>query len=236
MFRFLILFFYLVLVILAQNKELVLEAYKKLSQTFSYVDSNGNQVSVRQISYRCKGNHCTLFADGKEIPPEWVLGVEQAENLKPKEEVIEPNLPLGEESGIMKGITQAHNEYRRALGIPDLVWDEKIAAYAQDWANQLQRRNCTMVHRNSNKYGENLAWASGKALSTYEVVKMWYDEVHDYDYKTNSCRRGRVCGHYTQVVWRDSKRLGCGMAKCGNSEVWVCNYDPPGNWIGEKPY
>ena len=45
-----------------------------------------------------------------------------------------------------------------------------------------------------------------------------------------------MCGHYTQVVWRKSLRVGCGMATCGATEVWVCNYDPAGNWDGERPY
>ncbi len=234
MFQF-ILFSFLSLVVFAQDKNLVLEAYKKLGQTYFYTDPNGNKISVKQISYRCKGNACTIFADGKEIPPEWILGTENVYSKQTQEEE-EKNVAQGEEPSIMKGITLAHNDYRKALGISDLVWDEKVALYAQDWANQLKKQNCSPYHRNPNKYGENIAWASGKNLSTEEVVKMWYDEVQNYDYKTNSCKKGKVCGHYTQVVWRNSKRLGCGMASCGISQVWVCNYDPPGNYIGEKPY
>jgi hypothetical protein len=48
------------------------------------------------------------------------------------------------------------------------------------------------------------------------------------------------CGHYTQVVWRNTERVGCGYSTCQaqgfNFEVWVCNYDPPGNFIGQAPY
>ena len=66
------------------------------------------------------------------------------------------------------------------------------------------------------------------------VVETWAAELADYDAKKNRCKG--VCGHYTQIVWRKSQRLGCGMASCGDTEVWVCNYDPPGNFLGQRPY
>jgi hypothetical protein len=72
------------------------------------------------------------------------------------------------------------------------------------------------------------------------VVDAWGNEKKDYDYANNSCQSGAVCGHYTQVVWRSTKLVGCGVASCsaGNSkaQVWVCQYSPPGNYVGERPY
>ncbi len=59
---------------------------------------------------------------------------------------------------------------------------------------------------------------------------------------SNSCAAGKQCGHYTQLVWRDTERVGCGVANCNNVDgfgagnLWVCNYDPPGNYVGERPY
>ncbi len=44
------------------------------------------------------------------------------------------------------------------------------------------------------------------------------------------------CGHYTQVVWHSTETVGCGKASCGSEEVWLCNYNPSGNWFGQKPY
>jgi hypothetical protein len=54
-----------------------------------------------------------------------------------------------------------------------------------------------------------------------------------------------VCGHYTQIVWKTTTRLGCGVALCDQNspfmgfpkwEFWVCNYAPPGNYNGQRPY
>ncbi|MCI5139186.1 MAG: hypothetical protein D3922_12405, partial [Candidatus Electrothrix sp. AR1] len=59
--------------------------------------------------------------------------------------------------------------------------------------------------------------------------------VKYYDYATNSCHS--VCGHYTQVVWRSTKEVGCGMASCNDkAQLWVCQYNPRGNMLGQKPY
>ena len=44
------------------------------------------------------------------------------------------------------------------------------------------------------------------------------------------------CGHYTQVVWANTLSVGCGVAVCPTGTIVVCNYAPPGNYVGEKPY
>lgn len=145
------------------------------------------------------------------------------------------------EPGALNGITALHNEARAnvnppaASPIPPLVWDANLAAVAQAYAE-----NCVFQH-SGGPYGENLYASSGGSTPS-DVVSSWVSEVADYDYASNSC--SGVCGHYTQVVWASSQKLGCGMATCnqnspfgsGSWENWVCNYDPPGNYVGEKPY
>jgi pathogenesis-related protein 1 len=71
-----------------------------------------------------------------------------------------------------------------------------------------------------------------------EVVDAWGGEMKDYTYAQNSCAAGKVCGHYTQVVWKNTTTIGCGMAICDNpkNQIWVCQYLPSGNWVGQKPY
>ncbi|CAK0753709.1 pathogenesis-related protein 1 [Azospirillaceae bacterium] len=140
----------------------------------------------------------------------------------------------GGEPARFQGIVSAHNQVRRSVGVSDLVWSSSVAAQAQSWADELGERNCQMEHSRS-QYGENLAWASGTRLTPSRVVQMWADEKSFYDEQRNECVGGE-CGHYTQVVWGDSKQVGCGVVRCGNAEVWVCNYNPPGNYRGKRPY
>ncbi|MCI5224143.1 MAG: SCP-like extracellular, partial [Candidatus Electrothrix sp. AR4] len=72
-------------------------------------------------------------------------------------------------------------------------------------------------------------------ITAQNVVDAWGNEITDYDYSDNSCHS--VCGHYTQVVWKTTMEVGCGMATCNDkSQIWVCQYTPQGNMVGEKPY
>ena len=84
-------------------------------------------------------------------------------------------------------------------------------------------------------FGENIAWGSGDLKGT-DAVNMWVDEKPNYDYNSNSCVGGE-CLHYTQVVWLNSVGLGCAKVQCNSGGTFIgCNYDPPGNYVGEKPY
>ena len=97
------------------------------------------------------------------------------------------------------------------------------------------------------KAGENIFWAGPvtwsdgasnlQKVSASEAAMSWASEKADYNYQNNSCRPGKQCGHYTQMVWKTTKSVGCGAAMCPNKgQIWVCNYDPAGNWVGKKPY
>jgi pathogenesis-related protein 1 len=138
--------------------------------------------------------------------------------------------PIGAFNG---SILAAHNAVRSEVGVPPLVWSESLAEYAAEWARTLAEEG-RLHHHDRPVYGENLYLISGGRTNPRLVVETWAAEEADYDAKTNSCRAR--CGHYTQIVWRDTKQVGCGVARSGRTEVWVCNYDPPGNYVGERPY
>ncbi|KAK7328037.1 hypothetical protein VNO77_22131 [Canavalia gladiata] len=129
----------------------------------------------------------------------------------------------------------AHNAARSQVGVPNLAWDETVAAFATNYANQ-RKGDCQLVHSGGGgRYGENLAMSTGDMSGT-AAVKLWVDEKSHYDYNSNSCVGGE-CGHYTQVVWKNSVRLGCAKVKCNNGGTFItCNYAPPGNYIGQRPY
>lgn len=135
----------------------------------------------------------------------------------------------------VRALVGAHNEARAAVGAPAIAWSGTVASAAEGWAAELASRGCDLEHSTGGPYGENLYWSSAPAAPR-AVVGSWTDEARHYSARKNTCKRGEVCGHYTQVVWADSNKLGCAMASCGSAQVWVCNYDPPSNFVGQKPF
>lgn len=154
-----------------------------------------------------------------------------------------------------RGILDSHNKVRSKFKQQPLSWSQALASYAQEWVNHLaQTQNCDMMHRPNysgdlfqQKHGENLFWASAEQLgsgikklqnvSPREIVKAWAEEEAFYDYRSNKCQEGQICGHFTQLVWHESKQVGCAKAICPDkSQIWACNYHPRGNYIGEWPY
>lgn len=147
-------------------------------------------------------------------------------------------------------IVAAHNKWRAQVGVSKLSYSPELAVSAQAWADNLKQTNqCRMRHSSpEGQYGENLYWASAavwtdgrrelQKVSSTKPVESWGSEKHDYNYAKNSCKPGKMCGHYTQVVWKTSTKVGCAVAVCEDSQeqVWVCQYQPAGNWVGSKPY
>jgi pathogenesis-related protein 1 len=144
-----------------------------------------------------------------------------------------PSVPRGPPASLERAMLDAHNAVRIRVGVPPLVWSAQTAAVAQEWANYLIGAN-TFSHRQNNRYGENLYSISGSAASPAQVVGAWAEEVSGYDIRSNGC--AGVCGHYTQIVWRTTRAVGCGVATDAEREIWVCDYDPAGNYVGERPY
>lgn len=134
---------------------------------------------------------------------------------------------------VEKEMVAVHNMYRSRVGTPPLAWSESLAARAQQWATALIQRGLFTPRRDSS-FGENLFEISGGTADAASVVRAWMSEGANYHYATNTCT-GR-CGHFTQVVWRSTKLVGCGVARNAEREVWVCDYAPHGNVVGERPY
>jgi pathogenesis-related protein 1 len=125
-----------------------------------------------------------------------------------------------------------HNVIRAEANLPPLQWSSMLAEYSQKWADTLLAKNQTLHNPNS-PYGENI-FITGIGSTPSLAIEQWASELMDYSYQTNSCRSD--CGHYTQLVWRDTLKVGCAVARGERREIWVCSYDPPGNYRGEWPY
>lgn len=144
--------------------------------------------------------------------------------------------PARSDRALQRQFLVPHNAARYALRLAPLVWDPKLARYAQSYANK-RRGDCALRHSNG-PYGENIFWGSGNEWTPAQAVADWVSERKWYSYWSNSCVEGELCGHYTQIVWRSTRRIGCAKVTCnGGKGVFItCNYDPPGNYIGERPY
>ena len=143
-----------------------------------------------------------------------------------------------------EAMTAVHNSWRSQVGVPDLKWSDKLAAAAQEWADTLKEDGCGFYHSH-NGYGENLFISSALMYSDgrreladvtpRDAIDSWGEEIKDYNYADNSC--SGVCGHYTQVVWKETKEVGCARTVCDDkSQIWVCSYAPAGNLVGKRPY
>lgn len=153
---------------------------------------------------------------------------------------------LSSQAGIDSAL-ETHNQERRLLSLPELSWSADLAVSAEQWAKTLLQRD-RLEHspanlRNNGATGENLtslqSSAPGGAYSTPErAIGRWLDERDFYDYDTNTCVAGEQCYHYTQIVWEGTTEVGCGVARTqeATKEVWVCQYAPGGNVIGQRPY
>jgi len=125
-----------------------------------------------------------------------------------------------------RALLDAHNQHRVSHCAPPLAWSAALARTAQAWADGLGARGCTLEHSRS-AHGENLAAGTAGSLPAAGVVALWYRESARYSFRHPGF--SMQTGHFTQLVWRNTTEVGCGRTACGGLELWVCNYDPPGN-------
>jgi pathogenesis-related protein 1 len=133
-----------------------------------------------------------------------------------------------------------HNEWRNEYGITPLTWSKELASKANKWAIKLAEEGCKLQHDPSNHSGEKpngeniyAIWGSGSLRQ--DAVDSWASERLDYDFATNTCKNGKVCGHFTQLIWENTKEVGCAMVSGNGCKVVVCKYLPAGNYIGQRP-
>jgi Cysteine-rich secretory protein family len=145
------------------------------------------------------------------------------------------------QSSISEEILNAHNQYRLEVDVPFLIWSEALASDAQDWANHLAALGGqTLEHAENTGQGENLWMGTSGFFSPTEMVSSWGEEQQYFQGGTfpdvSSTGNWFDVGHYTQLVWRKTTEVGCGIATAGGNDIFVCRYNPPGNFMGEPVY
>ncbi|GFS64553.1 peptidase inhibitor 16 [Trichonephila inaurata madagascariensis] len=128
-----------------------------------------------------------------------------------------------------KQMLDVHNLYRGnvtppAANMAFVEWDDYLAYLAQLWADR-----CVMAHGTppgteypGGYYGQNLYL--GAEPTGFEAAYMWYEEFQHYNMKTFYCKPFEKCGHYVQLAWFSSNKLGCGIRKCDDVYLIVCHY------------
>ncbi|KAK5870512.1 hypothetical protein PBY51_003454 [Eleginops maclovinus] len=134
------------------------------------------------------------------------------------------------DASFQKEFLETHNAYRAKHGAPQLTLNSEMSAAAQKWADHLLSIN-SLQHSDNND-GENIynMWSSAASNSTgKEAVDSWYSEIKDYDWSSPGFNGNT--GHFTQVVWKESRELGVGLATDGHSVFVVGRYRPAGNMV-----
>lgn len=159
----------------------------------------------------------------------------------------------------IQALLDVHNSARSELNanINNLIWSNTIAKDAQLYANEMAINGIwghdTIKNQNDGyghgNYGENL-YTSSNAISLADAAQAWVDEKYFYHIgnvgDSETCSK-EPCGHYTQVIWKNTTLVGCAMSQYktdvfidgNNAKGWnivVCKYQTPGNYIGETPY
>ena len=187
---------------------------------------------------------------------------------------------LGPELAPLTGITDMHNTTRQTLdpkpqlpqgqAFPLLTWDDtakdgdaNLAEIAQTWAN-----GCSCGHNPKAKpmgLGENIGCTfafpeKAREDEVKQIFNGWSSEAARYKAKgfpdtyPDNLPEDEQYGHYTQIAWKNTSKVGCGAARCTTKlelkddkgkvvktvdapgTFLVCNYLIPGNKEGEQPY
>ncbi|XP_031549606.1 cell wall protein PRY3-like isoform X2 [Actinia tenebrosa] len=130
----------------------------------------------------------------------------------------------------ISNILQSHNKYRVMHDAAPLKWSEVLARTAQAWAEKIAREGRLVHASREDRYykGENICRMCSH-FNTDDAIRIWYSERSNYDYDKPGFDLST--GHFTQIVWRDTREVGVGMAKSpdGKLTYMVARYNPPGN-------
>ena len=140
-------------------------------------------------------------------------------------------------------VLAAHNRERDAMGVPALVWDARLAQAARQWADHIARTG-DLEHSPGDpsdlgEPGENLWAGTRSAYSPEEMVGLWIAEKSDFKAGSkfpfvSKSEDLEAVGHYTQLIWRKTMKVGCALSTGANEDILVCRYTVSGNVIGER--
>ncbi|GLV36507.1 uncharacterized protein CBL_07996 [Carabus blaptoides fortunei] len=152
----------------------------------------------------------------------------------------QPNIIVSRHNAIRLQVAQGKLPYQpKASNMKRISWDNSLAQAAQKIADTCIFAHVP-VHDSRFRVGQNIyLWSATFSLpgaNWTSAINAWFDEYKTYKYGTSAYN------HYTQLVWANTKYVGCGYTyfkdsrKSWYKKYYVCNYGPTGNYIGQTPY
>lgn len=146
----------------------------------------------------------------------------------------------GPVAGLERVLLDLHNRERAAVGAAPLEWDPALARLAAAYGPMLAARG-GLAHSPASMragQGENLWMGTGRSYGVAAMFEGWAREKRFFrpGVFPNVSTTGTVAdvGHYTQIVWPGSRRLGCHVEQAPSFDYLICRYAPAGNVIGAR--
>jgi hypothetical protein len=159
---------------------------------------------------------------------------------KRKRTVPPPTLQV-ELDPFAKEILRVQNEERLFQGRQPLIWDSALALDAGKWASHLAKNNLfehAFAELGKNGQGENLWMGTHAAYPLAEMVSYWTAEAEQSKSgkfpDVSKSGNWTDVGHFTQLVWPETRKVGCALKSSAEDDFLVCRYWPAGNRIGDN--
>ncbi|CAD0024323.1 unnamed protein product [Aureobasidium pullulans] len=154
--------------------------------------------------------------------------------------------PAGKATTYQQRVVDHHNVHRANHSAPALTWDTDLANTAAKIA-----ATCVYAHSmdvNGGGYGQNIAAGVEANNVSAVITELFYNgEVgyfnNLYGQANPDMTNFEKWGHFSQLVWKGTTKVGCatqycsgGLANVGqyvSPHFTVCNYGSPGNYAGE---
>ena len=154
----------------------------------------------------------------------------------------EPFATEGARGAMAQAALALHNAERSRLRLPHLSWNRNLEREASEWAQELAQRG-RLQHADHDRRGgagENLWMGTAGHWGVDGMVGMFIEERRHYRHdrfpEISHTGNWADVGHYSQIVWRDTREVGCAMASARGNDVFVCRYYPAGNVWGQRAY
>jgi uncharacterized protein YkwD len=135
-----------------------------------------------------------------------------------------------------------HNKERIRLGLPALKWNPALVHKAREWGEHLAQKGYLQhsTEEFAPNVGENLWMGSSGYWQVEDMIGMFIAERQNYRHdrfpNVSDTGNWKDVGHYTQIVWRDTRELGCALVMGNGKDVLVCHYFPAGNVHGRRAF